>query len=269
MIKRTQWNAIVGFAVMLGVGACMCLELGAPGPSSVPLSGYATSLTGRTHSQRFNAVRAASALNGKVILPGAEFSFNKTVKSWSLDRGYEKAPVSYDGELVKAYGGGVCQTSTTLYNAALLAGLEIVERHPHVFAPHYVPPGRDAAVAQYNVDLRLKNPYQWPVTLHTAANEDRLEVRITGLQKPEQEVHIDSEVLSRTEPERLTRVVYVTTHRTGRTFIRNPGSRGYRVCTYRVFYRDGHEVRREMLGDDTYESMNRIVQMTESEEARL
>jgi vancomycin resistance protein YoaR len=90
-------------------------------------------------SQRHNARKAALSLDNQTIAPGATFSFNKVVKSWSWDQGYVKAPVSYDGELIPAYGGGVCQASTTLYNAVLLAGLPIVERHSHVFTPHYVP----------------------------------------------------------------------------------------------------------------------------------
>ena len=81
------------------------------------MAGFATSLQERTASQQHNARRAAASINGQVIQPGGEFSFNKTVKSWSMDRGYVKAPVSYDGDLIREYGGGVCQTSTTLYNA--------------------------------------------------------------------------------------------------------------------------------------------------------
>ena len=128
-------------AALLALGGGMFLRLSSAPPPEVKISGYATSLKGRTASQRHNAQRAAELLDGKVIAPGEVFSFNRVVRSWAQDTGYVKAPVSYDGELIKAYGGGVCQTSTTLYNAALLAGMPIIERHPHVFAPHYVPPG--------------------------------------------------------------------------------------------------------------------------------
>ena len=83
-------------------------------------------------------------LRGKsaaIVLPGQVFSFNKTVGSWTADRGYVRAPVSYDGELIKSWGGGVCQTSTTIYNAALMAGLEILERHHHHWPARYAPLG--------------------------------------------------------------------------------------------------------------------------------
>src|SRR3989337_693852 len=118
------------------------------------------------------------AVDGKVLQAGAEFSFNRTVGSWSADRGYVKAPVSYDGELIPSWGGGVCQVSSTLYNAALLAGLEILERHRHRFPARYVPPGQDAAVAQLDIDLRFRNPYRWPVRIEAEAEGDEVICRI-------------------------------------------------------------------------------------------
>src|SRR5262249_37883295 len=166
----------------------------APSPS-IEISGFASSLDGRTDSQRHNAALSARALSGTIIAPGGSFSFNKVVKSWSSDDGYVKAPVSYDGELVRAYGGGVCQTSTTLYDAALLAGLPIIERHSHVFAAHYAAPGRDAAVAQPSIDLRFKNPYPWPLRIRASVEGDTLSVRILGADMPKQTVTLSSEVL--------------------------------------------------------------------------
>ena len=164
--------------MLIGLVSALFIHIGASPAREVELAGYATSLRGRTGSQRINARKAAKALDGRIIAPGAIFSFNKVVKSWSFDQGYLKAPVSYDGERSRAYGGGVCQTSTTLYNAALLANLPIIERHTHVFAPHYVPPGRDAAVAQLTIDLRFRNPYAWPIRIRAIANGDTLDIRL-------------------------------------------------------------------------------------------
>lgn len=230
-------------------------------PPEVSLAGYATSLAGRTRNQRHNARLAASSLDGIVIPPGATFSFNHTVKSWSADQGYRKAPVSYDGELVPAFGGGVCQTSTTLYNAALRAGLPIVERHHHVFAPHYVPPGCDAAVAYPNIDLRFRNPYSWPLRLHVATEGDQLIAEIRGAHRPDSAAEVVPHVLTATTPERITYAVADNTP--GRVFTRNPGQTGYRVVTYRIFTRNGHTIRRERLSDDTYPTLDRIIQVNE------
>ncbi len=257
---------IVVLACTFGVVVYAVLRVASsPPPTEVELAGYATSLKGRTASQRHNARQAAAALNGRTIAPGAMFSFNETVRSWSEDRGYVKAPVSYDGELVKAFGGGVCQTSTTLYNAALLAGLPIVERHPHVFAPHYVPPGQDAAVAQRNIDLRFRNPYRWPLRLQADASDDRLEIRIVGMEKPTYAIRTESRILETTAPAHLTRVLYLPAGRGGQAYVRNPGSVGYRVMSFRVFTRNGKAMRRERLADDTYQAMDRIVQVAEED----
>jgi vancomycin resistance protein YoaR len=254
---------MVTLTLLVALGGALLFRLATPPPGAVELAGYATSLRGRTISQQHNARRAAEALDGKVIAPGAVFSFNREVRSWSEDQGYVKAPVSYDGELVRAYGGGVCQTSTTLYNAALLAGLPIVERHPHVFAPHYVPPGRDAAVAQRTIDLRFRNPYPWPIRIRAMARGDRLDIRLFGAAHPSESVQVTSDTLAAITPARLTRVVYSPDGMAGRAYVRNPGAVGYRVVTYRVFSRNGRERRRERLADDTYQAMDRIVQVAE------
>lgn len=183
------------------------------------------------------------------------------MKSWSVDQGYVKALVSYDGELVRAYGGGVCQTSTTLYNAALLAGLPIVERHPHVFVPHYIAPGRDAAVAFPGVDLRFRNPHPWPIRIRARVRGERLEVALSGAGKVPSKVQIQSEMLSITLPQRLTRVVSRKENSKRRPYLHSAGAAGYRVVTYRL----GSSGRREWLSDDTYPAMNRIIALNRSE----
>lgn len=266
-VRNRNWNALF-LILLLAAAGSLVLRLTGPEERDVELAGYATSLKGRTPSQRHNAEMAMQALDGVTIAPGATFSFNRTVKSWSMDQGYVKAPVSYDGELIRAYGGGVCQTSTTLYNAALLAGLPIVERHPHVFAPHYVPPGRDAAVAQKTIDLRFRNCYAWPLRIRAVVRADLLDIRLLGSETPTMRSDVGTEVLSSSIPEHLTRVVYRPGDEPTRAYVRNPGARGYRVLSYRVFSSDGKEVRRERLSDDSYEAMNRVVQVAEEETAR-
>jgi vancomycin resistance protein YoaR len=244
----------------MGIGAALVMSLAsAPAPQQ-RLAGFSTSLAGRSRNQRRNAELAARSIDGKIIAPGGVFSFNRAVKSWSVDQGYVKALVSYDGELVRAYGGGVCQTSTTLYNAALLAGLPIAERHPHVFVPHYIAPGRDAAVAFPGVDLRVSNPHSWPIRIRAAARGDRLEVSLWGAGKTPS-VSVKSEILGATMPQRLTRVVSESRSSSRRTFLHSAGTAGYRVVTYRVFAAK-NVTRRERLSDDTYPAMNRVVALS-------
>jgi vancomycin resistance protein YoaR len=206
-------------------------------------------------------VRAARELNGAVIPPDGIFSFNRTVRSWSIDNGYVRAPVSFNGELVPAFGGGVCQVSTTLYNAALLSGLEIVERHRHVFVPGYIAAGRDAAVAHPDLDLRIRNPYPVPVAIVAACEGDRILVRLRCSARPAREFALVTEALGRTS----SRDILV--RRDGgssRSLHRFRGAPGGRVVTYRTVTEGGREVRRERLSDDTYPAMRGISPLPEA-----
>lgn len=255
--------ALWPLALVIALGAALFAFLAKAPSGQTELAGYATSLSARSSSQKRNAKLAAASLNGAIIPSGAIFSFNQTVKSWSQDAGYVKAPVSFDGELVRAYGGGVCQTSTTLYNAVLLAGLPIEERHPHVFRPAYAFPGRDAAVAFPGVDLRFKNPYSWPIRLEAKASDSTLSIRILGLEKPAQTIRIQTEIVSATAPQRLTRPIQ-SSARTRRKYLRSPGLTGFRAIAWRVFSQNGREIRREKLSDDTYPVMNRVIALPEN-----
>ncbi len=252
---------LAALLLLFGLGAALVASLLKAPPAQHRLAAFSTSLQGRNRNQRLNADLAARSIDGRVIAPGGIFSFNRTVKSWSVDQGYVKALVSYDGEMVRAYGGGVCQTSTTLYNAALLAGLPIVERHPHVFVPHYIAPGRDAAVAFPGVDLRFRNPHPWPIRIRAVVRGERLEVSLAGAAKVPAKVRIESEMLSMTLPQRLTRVVARGSGSKRGSYLHSAGAAGYRVVTYRI----GSSGRREWLSDDTYPAMNRVVALKRSE----
>ncbi|MEP6754025.1 MAG: VanW family protein [Chthonomonadales bacterium] len=253
--------AVTSGALVIGVVSMFGKVASAP-PVEVEMAGFATNLEGRSSSQRHNAHLAAVELNGAIIPAHGTFSFNKVVKSWSVDRGYVKAPVSYDGELIRAFGGGVCQASTTLYNVALLSGMKILERHPHVFAPHYIPPGRDAAVAHPSIDLRFKNPYSWPIRIKAVAKGDRLDVRFFGRHAPTMKYEVDTLLLTDSQPASKTRLIS-DEHSVGPT--RSPGTGGCRVVAYRVRWDTKGSPIRERLSDNTYPAMNRIVRIREGD----
>jgi vancomycin resistance protein VanW len=253
--RLQQFLPAIALTLTVATAVLMANWLAQASPTQQKLSGFTTSLDGRSRNQRRNAFLAARSIDGRIIPPNGVFSFNQTVKSWSVDQGYVKALVSYDGELVRAYGGGVCQTSTTLYNAALLAGLPILERHSHVFVPHYITPGRDAAVAFPGIDLRFRNPNPWPIRIGAKVVGQRLEVTLTGAEKPSHHISVKTEMLAVTLPQRLTRI---TERETGSStlcaYLHSAGATGYRVLTYRTI-----NSKRESLSDDTYPSMNRVI----------
>ena len=246
--RRRGGGLAAATAVLLALAAGAAAMLSVPTEATV--GGYATSLRGRTQGQRHNAGLALARLVGVRVAPGETFSFNRRVGSFSRDRGFRRAPVSYNGQLIDDWGGGVCQTSTTLYNAALLAGMRVVERHHHRFAPSYVPPGRDAAVAFSGVDLRFTNPYDFPVRVVGRIEGDRLQVSLVGAHAPATRPQVVSRVVEVDRPETF---VLGTS---GRRRVRNTGKAGFTVEVVRTVGE-----RRETLSRDAYPAMNRVVQL--------
>jgi vancomycin resistance protein YoaR len=236
------------FIAFIVLGSLAAVALISPGEQTV--ASYSTRLEGRSGSQRHNAELAITKLRGTIIEPGATFSFNGRVGTFSRDAGYRKAPVSYNGQLIVTWGGGVCQVSTTLYNAALLAGLEIVERNHHRFAPGYVPPGRDAAVAYDTIDLKIRNPYKTPLRIEGSMSRDQLTIRLVGAMTLASRPQIVQQINQIREPR-----VYEIRGKGRTAHIRNSGKFGCSVTTYRDI--DG---KREFISCDEYPVMNKIVE---------
>ncbi len=131
---------------------------------TVKLASYTTYFSEEDIGRCANIKLAAKFLDGKTLLAAEEFSFNAAVGERTKRRGFKEAKIIENGKFIKGTGGGVCQVSTTLYNAALLSGLIVTKRAPHSLAVSYVAPSRDAMVSTLS-DLRFKNPFPFPVYL--------------------------------------------------------------------------------------------------------
>ncbi|MFC7393807.1 VanW family protein [Scopulibacillus cellulosilyticus] len=130
---------------------------------------YVTYFNPNNRNRTDNISLAADAINNYVVLPNATFSFNKVVGMRTIQRGYKRAPVIVKGELSEGVGGGICQVSSTLFNAVDRAGLQIVQRYSHSKRVPYVPPGRDATVSWYGPDFRFQNKYNEPILIKAKA----------------------------------------------------------------------------------------------------
>ena len=236
--------AAVALAAALAASAFRAL------PQERVIAGYVTPLGGRTASQRHNAFLAASRLNGARIDPGQVFSFNGRVGTFSRDQGYRKAPVSYNGQLISDWGGGVCQVSTTLYNAALLADLDVLERHCHRFCPSYVAPGRDAAVAFSDIDLQFRNTHPFPVWIKARLDDRFIHVEFQATEPLPVRPQVIEVVQNLSRPETFT-----LGRETSSAHVRNSGKLGYDVCVYRL-----RGDRRELISQNSYPAMNRVVE---------
>lgn len=129
------------------------------------IGSYVTHFNPNNKSRAHNIVLAAEAIDNHVLFPDEIFSFNQTVGMRTKTKGYLPAPIIVRGEYSEGIGGGICQVSSTLFNAADRAGLRIVQRYSHSKRVAYVPPGRDATVSWYGPDLRFKNIYNQPILI--------------------------------------------------------------------------------------------------------
>lgn len=128
---------------------------------------YATYFNSNNKERSHNIVLASEAINNHVVFPGETFSFNKVVGKRTKEKGYMRAPVIVKGEFSEDIGGGICQISSTLYNAVDKAGLTITERYSHSKRVAYVPSGRDATVSWYGPDFRFTNNYNQPILIRS------------------------------------------------------------------------------------------------------
>ncbi|HWP95350.1 MAG TPA: VanW family protein [Syntrophomonadaceae bacterium] len=143
------------------------------------LAVFSSKLTYLAHRST-NIILAARALDGAVIMPGQTFSFNQRVGQRTTDKGYKDAPIITGNTLKDDVGGGVCQVASTLYNAALLAGLEVVEHSGHSLPVKYVPSGKDATVYYDLIDLKLKNNRNNPIVISSKVENNTLLVYLLG-----------------------------------------------------------------------------------------
>ena len=162
------------------------------------ISSYTTYFNVEDVGRCENIAIAAELISGITVQPYGEFSFNQTVGRRTEEAGFQKAKIIMNGEYVLGTGGGVCQVSTTLYNAALKSGLTVTEFHPHSLQVNYVAPSRDAMVSTQS-DLCFVNPHSFPVRLTAEVFKGGVRVYFSG-KKDAYRYEIVSRVLSETPP---------------------------------------------------------------------
>ncbi len=142
------------------------------------------SSVGVDSDRTYNLKVGADHLNGHILLPGQLFSFNEVVGDRTEKEGYRVAPVISAGELIDGLAGGMCQIASTLHAAAFFGGLEIVSSTPHSRPSAYIPMGLDSTVVYPTTDLKLKNPYDFPVVMHYTVNQGSVKVELLGKARP-------------------------------------------------------------------------------------
>ncbi len=221
------------------------------------VSEFSTKFPAHQTSRNTNIRLAAGKLNGSILMPGQQLSFNDTVGRRTSKGGFREAPVLKNGKHDHDIGGGICQVSTTMYNAVLLADLQIVRRNNHSIPSVYVPIGRDATVDWGNLDLIVANPTDAPIAISSSYQNGKITFRVLGKKDPSITVKI--ETANHHAWDRGSTMVVDKTLKPGAKKVIEKGSRGHSIDTYRVVYKDGLEIKREHLNHSNYAGMDRIV----------
>lgn len=223
-----------------------------------------TTELGESSDPRIHNVKLAlSFFNGMVVKPGEEVSFNQTTGPRGLEEGYQNAGVILDDEIVDGPGGGVCQASTTLYQAAVKAGLEIVKSSKHSLTVNYVDPGTDAAVAYDYKDLIFKNNSEYPIFIECKVSGKTVVISIYGYPLEDGLTYeIVSEVYETIQPPEAEVVLDVNAELatyTDETKVKKKARNGVKVRSYRVTKMNGQEIDRQPLRNDYYKEVQGMV----------
>jgi vancomycin resistance protein VanW len=223
------------------------------------LGTYSTTLKNKEENTIYNIKLASEVINGILVKSQDIFSFNEYVGPAEKVDGYKESTIIANGIFVNGYGGGVCQVSSTLYNAVLLANLPIVERYNHSVygeATKYVPLGQDAAIFYGYKNLRFKNNLDHDIVIFAKILGDKLKIDVLGQNKNKFEV----EIISKDKKVIDYQIIKEkdSNLQAGQEIVVQEGVPGYQIKTYRIIRKDGEE-KIEFLTEDTYKSVPMII----------
>ncbi|REE84526.1 vancomycin resistance protein YoaR [Paenibacillus taihuensis] len=223
---------------------------------------FATSGVGRA----YNVTMTARTLNDWDLAPGEVFDYSTVIKETSKQYGYRQAPVILNGEFVPGIGGGICQVSSTLYNAALLVGLDMVERRNHSLPVAYLPLGRDATFADDAINFRFKNTTGKHLLIRTVVQGRKLTVKLFGTLPKGVSYSIESKTIGTVVPP-MKEIARAGLSRGERQLVAE-GKPGYVVETYRIKKVGGKQASRELISRDVYKAQPAIYAVS-PEQAKL
>ena len=214
------------------------------------LGSFSSSFATSTNARASNVILTANRINGKILMPGDVFSYDQTIGRRTTANGYKEAGVYIGNKVESGIGGGICQTSSTLYSAVLYSNLEVVTRTSHSLPVSYVPMGQDATIAEGYIDFKFKNNTEYPVKIVANVNGRRLTCSLLGVKQPNISVELVNTVVSTAEP---------NTERTenaeipkGYKRIINKGAKGYTVASQRIVKEGGKVIKTEKLTRSVY-----------------
>lgn len=226
------------------------------------LSYFSTTFNAGDINRSDNIKLACSRLNGRILFPGDEFSMDGALGPRTVENGYKEAPVIYKNELIKGPGGGICQVTTTLYDAILLAKLQVLERSPHSMPLGYVKPGQDATIAEDSIDFKFTNSHDYPVCLAAGVSGSRINIRVLGRSNSEENtVKLVSDVIAEYPPGE-DEIEIDNTLADEEKVVSKEARKGLRVILYRDTYSaSGTLLEREKISEDYYKPSKGLIKV--------
>lgn len=223
------------------------------------ISGFSTEFASRSSAERANNIALATkSINGTLLMPGDEFSFNNIVGKRTADKGYKSAPVIIDNKLDYDFGGGICQVSSTLYNAVMRADVKSTERVHHTIPSSYVGLGMDATVDYGNIDYKFKNTLSFPIYLEAYTSGGNIYFNVYSNSSLQGNTYdITNEVYATVQPG--TKYVDDPTMAAGQTEVVQKPYTGYKVKVYRKTIQNGTAISQELVSDDYYRPVDAVI----------
>lgn len=222
------------------------------------LGEFSTTYNAGATARTTNLKLASNKINNTVVMPGETFSYNKVVGKRTVAAGYKEAPTYAGGKVVNDIGGGICQITSTLYNAVIFANLDIVSRSNHQFVPSYVKAGRDATVVYGAIDFKFKNTRKYPIKIKSSVSGGVAKIQIYGMkEETEYDVKIETKITG-SIPMQTTYEDDPTLEQ-GKEKVVQKGHNGTYSEAYKVVYLNGKVVSRTLLSKDKYNQMSTII----------
>lgn len=224
------------------------------------LATFSTNYNAGDTNRTTNLKLSAGKINGTVLLPGDEFSYNKIVGERTIQAGYKMAATFSGGKVVDGLGGGICQISSTLYDAVVMANLDVTVRRNHQFVTSYLPGGKDATVVWGSQDFKFVNSRKYPVRITATVSGGVATVQVWGV-KEEVEYDITIETKKTATIPYTTQYVKDSTLPKGTQKVVQNGNNGSKYEAYKVMRLNGEVVSRTLLSKDKYNAKNKIVKI--------
>jgi len=232
------------------------------------IGSFTTDFSSSAAGRAANLENGARLINNYVLYPGEVFSAYKVLTPFTKENGYHLAGAYLNGLVVDSLGGGVCQVTTTLYNAVLEAELEVVERAPHSMTISYVDLSRDAAIAGTYKDFKFKNNTDAPIVIEGITKNRKITFNIWGHETRDREnrkVVYETKILSKTNPPADVITEDPTKPKSYRKVTQSAHT-GYKAQLYKIVYINGVEVSRELVNTSTYKAEPRYITIGTKEE---